>query len=273
MTVSIDAALSGMLEHQRKIEMTSNNLANANTTGYKRVSVHFQALLDSAEILQAAQGTIPVQDATTEGGVGTAAIDRVFEQGTPQPTDSQTDFAIVGPGLFRVALEDGTVAYTRDGSFRVDANRQLVMADGTRLEPAMTLPEVYTSITVDGTGTLFASRPMTAEELAARAPDNRSTVVAVEVGRFSLARFDNPQALLGIGSNLYLATPGSGPAVDGGPGDPGFGDLQGSRLESSNVDMGTELTNLIVASRSFQMNLQAYRTISEMLRQAGELPA
>jgi flagellar basal-body rod protein FlgG len=206
MTLSIDAALSGMLEHQRKIEMTSNNLANANTTGYKRVSVHFQALLDSAEILQAVQGTLPVQDVTTEGGVGTAAIDRVFEQGTLQTSESQFDFAIMGPGLFRVALEDGTLAYTRDGSFRPDANRQLVMADGTRLDPPLTLPEVYTSISVDGDGKLFATRPMTAAELAARAPADRSTIVAVEVGQFTLARFDNPEALAGIGKNLYLAT-------------------------------------------------------------------
>ncbi len=273
MTLSIDAALSGMLEHQRKIEMTSNNIANANTTGYKRVSVHFQALLDSAEVLQAVQGTIPVGEATTGGGVTTAAVDRVFEQGTLQTSESPFDFAITGPGLFKVTLEDGSAAYTRDGAFHIDANRQLVMADGTRLAPALTLPEVYTGLSVDDTGRLTAVRPMTEEELAARAPDNTATTIAIEVGRFTLARFDNPEALAGIGANLYVPTPASGPAVEGAPGEPGFGQVSNYRLEASNVDMGTELTNLIVASRSFQMNLQAYRTISEMLRQAGELPA
>jgi flagellar basal-body rod protein FlgG len=273
MTLSIDAALSGMLEHQRKIEMTSNNIANANTTGYKRVSVHFQALLDSAEVLHAVQGTRPVNEATTAGGVATSAIDRVFEQGTVQPSESEFDFAIIGPGLFKVALEDGSAAYTRDGTFRIDATRQIVMADGTRLEPAITMPEVYTGVSVDETGRLMAVRPMTEEELAAREPENTSTTVAIEVGRFTLARFENPEALAGIGKNLYIPTFASGPAIEGAPGDAGFGQVANYRLEASNVDMGTELTNLIVASRSFQMNLQAYRTISEMLRQAGELPA
>jgi flagellar basal-body rod protein FlgG len=273
MTLSIDAALSGMLEHQHKIEMISNNIANVNTTGYKRVSVHFQALLDTAEILHAAQGTLPVQQATTAGGVETSSIDRVFEQGTLQTSESPFDFAIAGPGLFKVALEDGSAAYTRDGALHVDGNRQLVMSDGTRLDPPMTLPEVFTGLTVDNTGMLIASRPMTAAELAARAPADLTTTTAVEVGRFTLARFDNPESLAVIGNNLYRPTAASGPAVEGAPGEPGFGEVVDHRLEASNVDMGTELTGMIVASRSFQMNLQAYRTISEMLRQAGELPA
>ena len=273
MTVSMDAALSGMLEHQRQIELISNNIANVNTAGYKRVKVHFQSLLDTAEILQAVQGQLPVQDATTAGGVETAAIHRAFEQGTLQPSESPLDFAIVGPGLFRVSLEDGRTAYTRDGAFHVDPDRRLVLSDGTRLDPPMTLPEVYVSLSVDDTGTLKAVRPMTEEELAARAADDPSTTVAEEVGRFALARFANPESLAGIGSNLYLPTDASGPAIDGNPGDEGFGQVVGSRLEASNVDMGTELTSLMVASRSFQMNLQAYRTISEMLRQAGELPS
>ncbi len=273
MTVSIDAALSGMLEHQRQIELISNNIANVNTAGYKRVKVHFQALLDTAEILQAVQGQLPVQDATTAGGVETDAIHRAFEQGTLQPSESPLDFAIVGPGLFKVRLEDGTTAYTRDGAFHVDAARRLVLSDGTPLEPPITLPEVYVSLSVDETGTLKAVRPMTEDELAARAADDQSTTVAEEVGRFSLARFVNPESLAGIGANLYLPTDASGPAIEGNAGDEGFGQVVGSRLEASNVDMGAELTGLMVASRSFQMNLQAYRTISEMLRQAGELPS
>jgi flagellar basal-body rod protein FlgG len=273
MTLSIDAALSGMLEHQRKIEMISNNIANVNTTGYKRVSVHFQALLDTAEILQAVQGTLPVQDATTSGGVETATIDRVFEQGPMLVTESPYDFAIAGEGLFKVALEDGSFAYTRDGALHIDTNRQLVLAGGTRLEPALTLPEVFSSLSVDDTGMLTAVRPMTEEELVARAPEDKSTTVRVEVGRFTLTRFDNPEALVGIGNNLYVPSDASGAGTDGAPGAPGFGQVVSQRLEGSNVDMGAELTNLVVASRAFQMNLQAYRTISEMLRLAGELPA
>lgn len=273
MTVSIDAALSGMLEHQRQIELISNNIANVNTVGYKRVRVHFQSLLDTAEILQAVQGQLPVQDATTSGGVQTTAINRAFEQGTLQPSQSPLDFAIVGAGLFKVRLEDGSAAYTRDGAFHADAGRQLVLSDGTRLDPPLTLPEVYLSLSVDDSGTLTAVRPMTEEELAARAPEDISTTVSVPVGKFTLARFANPEALAGIGSNLYLPTEGSGPAIEGAPGEPGFGAVANARLEASNVDMGSELTTLMVASRSFQMNLQAYRTISEMLRQAGELPS
>lgn len=273
MTVSLDAALSGMLEHQRQIELISNNMANVNTAGYKRVKVHFQALLDTAEILQAVQGTLPVQDATTAGGVQTTAIDRAFAQGTLQPSDSELDFGIVGPGLFKVRLEDGTAAYTRDGAMRLDASRKLVLADGTPLDPPITLPEVFSRVAVDTDGHVIATRPMTADELAARAPDNAATTVAEDLGAFTLARFANPELLAGIGNNLYLPTDGSGPAIEGAPGDPGLGTVANSRLEASNVDIGQEMTSLIVASRSFQMNLQAYRTISEMLRQANELPA
>lgn len=273
MALSLDAALSGMLEHQRNIELTSNNIANVNTTGYKRVKVHFQALLDSAEILRAVQGNLPAQEATTAGGVATAAISRAFEQGTMQESMSQFDFAIVGPGLFKVQLEDGSVAYTRDGTFRIDGSRQLVMADGSRLDPPMTLPETYASISVDDAGRVLATRAMTEEELAARQPDNTSTTVAEEVGQFVLARFDNPEALQGIGRNLYLPTEGSGTAIEGAPGAEGFGRVINHLVEASNVDLGEEMANLVLASRAYQLNLQAYKTISEMLRQAGELPA
>lgn len=273
MTLSLDASLRGMLEHQRALEMTSNNLANVNTTGYKRVKVHFQALLDTAEILQAVQGNLPVQDATTTGGVATDAIDRVFEQGALQQSDSVFDLAIVGPGLFKVQLEDGSTAFTRDGSFRLDAERRLAMSDGTRLEPPITVPDTYLALSIDREGNVLARRVMTEAELAAREPDDPATEVEEIVGTISLVRFDNPELLAGIGKNLYLATAGSGPAIEGAPSSDGFGFVVNSFLETSNVDAAEELTNLVVHSRAYQMNLTAFRTIEEMLRQAGQLPA
>jgi flagellar basal-body rod protein FlgG len=273
MPIALDAALSGMLEQQRSMENIANNIANANTTGYKRLRVHFQALLDSAQIIQALNGEIPTTDATTGGGVETASIERVFQQGTLQESPSQLDFAIVGPGLFRVTLEDGSAAYTRDGAFHLSANGALTMADGTALDPPVTLPEATSTVRVGQDGHLYASRAMTADELAARDPEDVTTEIEEDLGPLTLVRFEHPEALVSLGRNLYVDGPDSGPPIEGVTGDPGFGYVVNGFLESSNVEIAEELTTLVAASRAYQINLSAYRTIEEMLRQAGQLPA
>ena len=273
MPISLDAALSGMLEQERSMETIANNIANANTTGYKRIRIHFQAILDSAEIIQALNGEIPTTDATTSGGVQTASVERVFTQGLLQESPSQLDFAIVGPGLFGVLLEDGSTAYTRDGAWHLDVDRQLSMADGTKLDPPITLPEVFSNVRIDEDGHVFATRPMTDAELAARAQDDTTSTVEEDVGALTLVRFDRPDALVSIGRNLFLDSPDSGAPIVGAPGEAGFGRVVSRFLEGSNVDVAGELTALVAASRAYQINLSAFRTIEEMLRLAGELPA
>jgi flagellar basal-body rod protein FlgG len=273
MTISLDAALSGLMEQQRHIETIANNVSNANTTGYKRIRVHFQSLLDTNEIIQALNAEIPTTDATTSGGVTTASVERVFAQGMLQESPSELDFAIVGSGLFRVLLEDGSTAFTRDGAWHIDVDRQLSMADGTKLDPPITLPEIVLGLSIDEAGHVLATRPMTDAELAARAPDDVSTEVDEDLGPLTLVRFDHPDALVSIGRNLYVESADSGLPIEGAPADPGFGRVVNGFLEASNVDVAEELTTLVAASRAYQMNLAAYRKIEEMLRQAGQLPA
>lgn len=256
-TASLDAALSGMLEYQRHMEMISNNLANVNTTGYKRVVVHFQDLLDSADILAALRGELPAgQIATSSTGVEISSIDRAWEQGPLLQGSALTDLAIVGEGMFRVTRDDGSTAFTRDGSLRLDNEGGLVTVDGFRLDPPVQLPAGGRDPRI--------------------APDGRVTVLAVdgsreEVGRIELVRFPNPTGLDSIGQNLFEETADSQALVAGFPGEDGIGELVSGFLEASNVDVAGEMTSLVVASRAYQMNLSAYRTIEDMLEQANQL--
>ena len=271
-TTSLDAALTGMLEQQRNMELISNNIANVNTTGYKRAKVHFQDLLDTAQILAYVEGTLPEgSEPSTASGVTTADVQRVFEQGPLAESASPLDLAVVGSGLFRVLLADGTTAYTRDGSLRLDGARQLVTSDGTPLDPPIIFPQSFTNPRVRADGTVTAKRPLTEQELAALGPGDPADGVDEVVGQLTLTRFDRPEAFASIGSNLYVATEDAGTPIDGTPGSDGLGRIVSGFLENSNVSVAEELTALVVASRAYQMNLMAYRTIREMLEAANEL--
>lgn len=271
-TTSLDAVLTGMLEQQHNMELISNNIANVNTTGYKRAKVHFQDLLDTAQILAYVEGTLPEgSEPSTASGVTTADVQRVFEQGPLSESASPFDLAIVGSGLFRVRLADDTIAYTRDGSLRVDGSRRLVTSDGTPLDPPLTFPQGFTNPRVRPDGTVVVKRPLTEQELAALAPGDPADGVDEVVGQITLTRFDRPEALASIGNSLYVSNEEAGEAIDGAPDSNGLGRVASGFLESSNVSVAEELTSLIVASRAYQMNLMAYRTIREMLEAANEL--
>ena len=273
-TTSLDAALTGMLEQQHNMELISNNIANVNTTGYKRAKVHFQDLLDTAQILAYVEGTLPAgTEPSTASGVTTADVQRVFEQGPLTESASPLDLAIIGSGLFRARLADGTIAYTRDGSLRLDGLLQLVTSDGTPLDPPITFPQGFSNLRIQADGTVVVKRPLTEQELAALGPDDAADGVEEVVGQLTLTRFDRPQALASIGSSLYVATEEAGVPIDGAPDSDGFGRIASGFLESSNVSVAEELTALVVASRAYQMNLMAYRTIREMLEAANQLPA
>ena len=272
MTSSLDAALSGMLQQQRRIELVANNIANVNTTGYKRVAVQFQGALDAVQILGAVDVAALVGEATTSSGVGSDAVERVFAQGMLQPSPDPLDLAIVGAGFFCLRLEDGTIAYARDGSFRLDGDGRLVTQLGAPLEPPLTFPAAFHEVRVLRGGEVVGRRSHTEAELAALGADEPRTGVDEVLGRIELTGFANPAGLASIGGSLYVATDDS-PPTDGFPDGDGIGYVAGGFLEASNVELAQEMTSLMIASRMYQMNLAAYRTIQEMLEQAHQLLA
>lgn len=272
MTSSLDAALSGMLAHERGIDLIANNLANVNTSGYKRAVVHFQDMLDSAQVLAALNGEVPPGGAlVTSSGVATTDVVRDFATGPLQATGRDLDFAIAGDGFFRVRQDDGSLAYTRSGNFSLDANRRLVTANGQVLEPELVMPLGYHGMAVDRDGTVTAMRPYTEAELAALDPGAMTDGVREEIGQLTLTRFPNPAGLDAIGRNLYLETERSQGPIDGAPGTDGLGEVHRGFLEAANVDLATEMTMLVLTSRAYQLNLNAYRTIEQMLSSANQL--
>lgn len=277
MSTSLDSALVGMLQQQRNLELIANNLANVNTVGYKRASVRFQDVLDTAAVIQ----TINDIDAgvTAEADVGAdpstvdyEVIERSFLQGALQQSDQPLDMAISGRGFFRVRREDGTLAYSRDGGFRLDGERRVVTFTGELVDPPITFPESFANIRVYTDGRIVARRPYTEAELAALPEGAAVSGVDEEIGRIGLTIFGNLVALTSVGSNLYVAQDGATP-TDGFPGDENFGVVQGGFLEASNVDIAREMAGLVIATRVYQLNVAAYKTIRDMLDQANELLA
>lgn len=273
MTSALDAALSGMLEQQRNIELIANNLSNVNTTGYKRASVHFQDVLNTAEILAALRGQLPAgQTADSSAGVQSTSVRRSFAQGTLVPTERSLDFAVAGDGFFRLRQADGTFAYARDGSFQQGVDGRITSTHGYFLDPPMQLPAVFSDLRLEADGTVTVRRPFTEAEVAALKPGDPRDGVREQVGRIQLFRFPNPGGLTSAGQNLYHESAESQAAIEGAPGVEGMGLVRSGWLEASNVDVAEEMTALTLASRTYQLNLTAYRTIDEMLRQAGQLP-
>ncbi len=272
MTSSLDAALSGLLEQQRSLELIANNLANVNTTGYKRAQVHFQDVLDTAQILAALRGELPPADASTSAGVQSSTLRRTFTQGPITPTQRELDFAIEGDGFFRLALPDGSFGYTRDGTLQLGADGRVTSAHGYPLEPPITLPPVYRDLRVESDGSITVRRPLTEAELAGLRPDQPRDGVRENVGTLQLVRFANTDGLSALGENLFAETAESQAPIEGQPGIDGMGFVRSGFLEASNVDVAEEMTAMTLASRSYQLNLTAYRTIDEMLRAAGQLP-
>lgn len=271
MTVSLDAALSGMLEQQRSMDFIANNLANVNTAAYKRAKVHFQDLLTNTSVLSALRGEIPGQQATISSGVNSSPVERSFDQGPLYATGRDLDFAISGDGFFKVRLEDGSTAYTRDGVFQMDAQGHLTLNDGSQFDPPIQLPPTFSDLTVTREGTLTIKRPLTADELAALGPDDARDGKTIEVGKIELVRFPFPSGLASIGNGRYIETPESQAPIADAPGLAGMGVVVNGFQEGSNVQIADEMAALVMASRAYQLNLNAYRTVEEMLRQANQV--
>ncbi|KOX43706.1 flagellar basal body rod protein FlgG [Streptomyces purpurogeneiscleroticus] len=249
------SAATGMAAQELNVQVISNNIANLRTTGYKRQQVHFQDLLYQnlrrAGASTSQQNTQLPAGLALGSGVKTTSTARVMSQGTLSSTEKDYDVAIRGEGFFRVTLPDGRTAYSRDGSFDLSASGQLVTRDGYLLDPAITVPQNATSVTISATGVVQASIP------GQTAPQ--------ALGQFQLSRFVNKVGLESIGDNLFVETAASGQAISGLPGTDGFGNLQQSYLEEANVNAVTEISSLIAAQRAYEMNSKVVTAADQML--------
>ncbi len=253
---SLWTGASGMITQQFNIDTIANNLSNVNTTGYKKNRAEFEDLIYQT-LLMAGTPATEVSEIPTGIQVGhgakVSATQKMFSQGSLQSTENKTDLALEGEGFFKIQLYDGTFAYTRDGAFKVDSNRQMVTANGYLLEPPVILPENFIM------------------ESLSFSQDGRITVKVigddepVEVGQLEIYRFVNPAGLQSIGQNLFKTTPASGEEIPGQPGIEGMAKTHQGFLEMSNVKVVEEMVNMIVAQRAYEVNSKSIQTSDNML--------
>lgn len=251
---------SGMQAQTLNIDVISNNLANINTTGFKKSRPEFQDLIYQTLREPGARSTIATEIPTglqVGLGVKPVAVNKIFSQGNFKLTGSALDLVIEGDGFFQVTMPDGTIAYTRDGGFSKDSTGRVVTNEGYPLEPTITIPADATSVTVGNDGTVTILRPGETE--------------ATEVGSIQLAKFVNPSGLKSLGKNLYLNTTTSGDPIQGTPGLEGLGTIAQGYKEMSNVDIVEELVDMIIAQRAYETSSKAIRAADQMLRNAIQL--
>jgi flagellar basal-body rod protein FlgG len=254
-------AASGMMAQQTYVDSIAHNLANVNTTGYKKSRVQFQDLLYQT-VSPAAGGTpgtaqqnpVPLQI-----GHGTRLVGspKIFSQGDSETTGNPLDLLIQGDGFLQFTKPDGTLAYSRDGSLRMDETGRVVNSDGLPLQPEITIPSEATSVQVAKDGTVSVSVPGSTQ------PTN--------VGQIELARFINEPGLSSEGGNLYSATSSSGQPVTGTTGLTGLGVIQQGLLERSNVEVVQEMVDMIVAQRAYEVNSKSIQTADEMMQQGNSI--
>ncbi|MFN3545765.1 MAG: flagellar basal-body rod protein FlgG [Thiobacillus sp.] len=257
---SLWIAKTGLEAQQTQMDVISNNLANVSTTGFKRARAVFEDLLYQTIRQPGAQSseqtTLPsgLQIGT---GVKPVATERIFTQGNLQQTGNAKDVAIQGNGFFQVLMPDGTTNYTRDGSFQVDANGQLVTSSGYAVQPAITIPPDTLTLTIARDGTVSVQQAGSA-----------ATTV---VGTLQLAMFVNPAGLQSLGENLYGETTASGTPTTTAPGSNGAGLLNQGYVETSNVNVVEELVNMIQTQRAYEINSKAISTSDQMLQRLTQL--
>lgn len=248
---SLYIAATGMQAQQLGVDTISNNLANINTTAFKRSRVAFEDLLYREAGRSAPAGLLGEPPARFGAGAAVADTAKIFLDGDLRRTDAPLDVALRGAGFFEVTLPDGSRAYTRNGALRVNRDGLLATAEGHVLAPQVQVPSEATQIAIETTGRVSARLP--------------NEAAAVEIGQIELARFVNPGGLSALGANLYVATERSGDPLTGRPGDEGFGTLQQGFLESSNVRLTEELVGLVLAQRAFEVNARAIQASDELL--------
>ncbi|RLA77837.1 MAG: flagellar basal-body rod protein FlgG [Deltaproteobacteria bacterium] len=248
-------AATGMKGQELRINVIAHNLANVNTSGFKVSRIDFEDLLYQS--LKAAGATSAAGYQVPTGmdvglGVRPAAIQKIFLQGDYHQTQNPLDLAIEGKGFFKVTMPDGQIAYTRSGSFKLDSEGRIVTSEGYPLDPEIVIPAQAITVTVDPDGTINVTLP--------------GQIQPSQVGRIELADFVNPAGLKAIGKNLFLPTAASGDPTTGNPGEDGMGTIAQGFLEMSNVDMVTELVEMIMAQRAYEINGKVIQSADDMLQ-------
>lgn len=257
---SLYTAATGMEAQQLNIDVIANNLANVNTTGFKRSRVDFQDLLYQTIRTAGAAQAQGVQIPTgIQVGLGTrvASVQKLFTQGDFQMTGNKLDVLIEGNGFFQVMLPSGNLAYTRDGSFKIDGQGRLVTSDGYPVQPEITIPAGAKEISIGEDGTVSAT-------LAGQSTPQ-------ELGQIQLVGFTNPAGLESLGRNLFAQTEASGEPVPGTPGQDGLGTLAQGYVEMSNVKVVEEMVNMIIAQRAYEVNSKSIQAADEMLNIANNI--
>ena len=257
---ALRTAATGMAAQQMNVEVISNNIANMNTVGYKKQRAEFQDLLyqtvEQAGAQSSNQGTIVPTGIQIGAGVKAGSVYRIGTQGAMTATGNQYDVGINGRGFLQVLTPTGDTAYTRAGNLSVNDQGQLVTQDGYQIQPAISIPQDATNVTISQSGQVQVTQP-------------GATAPAI-VGQLELASFMNEGGLSAQGGNLFLQTGASGAPITGTPGQQGFGRLMQGYTEASNVDPVTEITALIVAQRAYEMNSKVISTADNMLGVANQ---
>ena len=254
------SAASGLQAQQMHVDVIANNIANSNTPGFKKDRINFQDLLyqtyreAGSTTLSGAQQPTGLRVGL---GVKPVATEKLFTQGAFQATGNPLDIVVEGDGFFQVLMQDGSTAYTRDGTFKIDGDGNIVTADGSQMEPNITVPENALSIDIAPDGNISVMLP--------------SQSTQTQIGQIQLARFQNPGGLKAAGKNLFLETDASGAPQTGNPGEDGYGTVIQGYVEMSNVSIVEELVNLILAQRGFETNSKAVQTADEILQIANQL--
>jgi flagellar basal-body rod protein FlgG len=257
---SLYTAASGMNAQQTNLDNVANNLANANTTGFRKRRVQFQDMIYQNVVTPGAAATQQTVSAGLQIGLGTrsAATEILQSQGDFQQTGNSLDVAIQGLGYFQVLTPNGQTAYTRCGSFHLDSQGNIVTSDGDALQPSITIPADATAITIGSDGTVSITQT--------------GQTQSQQIGQIQLATFPNPGGLNSIGSNLMLPTSSSGDAIVGNPGgSEGLGTLVQGSLEQSNVNTVEEFIQMILAQRSYEANSQVAKAADQMFQEVNQL--
>ena len=252
---ALSIAATGMLAQQRNVEVVSNNLANMNTTGYMRRRTEFHDLLYQnlrrVGSTSSDDGSVVPSGVQIGLGVKLAAVYRIHEQGNLNATDNTLDMAIQGKGFFQIELPSGDTAYTRDGTFQLNADGEIVTHDGYSVLPGITVPDDAIDVTINQSGEVLVKV--------------QGQVELQYVGQLEIATFANEAGLEAVGSNLLTETPASGAPTVSSPQEPGYGSILQGFLETSNVNAVEEITNLISAQRAYEMNSKVIQTADEMM--------
>ena len=252
---ALNTAASGMAAQQTNVDVIANNLANVNTTGFKRSRAEFQDLLYQtirAPGAPSGDGQRMPTGLQIGQGARTVSTSQLHIQGSLQQTGGSLDVAIEGAGFLQVTRPNGELAYTRAGNLKSDAEGRLVTADGYTVDPAITIPPDSTAVTISSTGVVSVTQP--------------GQTAAQEVGQLTLTGFANPGGLLAIGRSMFVATDASGQPIQGRPGDQGLGTLSQGFLEGSNVEVVNEMVDLIASQRAYEVNQRVIQAADEMLQ-------